>query len=162
MPVAWTSGGSALYSIAEVNDSDVPVDAQDLDSDASPDTSTFANSQEGARGFLGVLSNITVLSDPEGSSLESEESEDYGQELEAVSSTTNADLSSGESSGTDDAFLQSALPPPPAVKKKNNKVKSTSTKRLDGTSIQARAAQSTYDPQTCCKYHFQLITVLLC
>ncbi|KAF8137587.1 hypothetical protein EV363DRAFT_1446409 [Boletus edulis] len=149
MPVARTSGGSALYSIAEVNDSDVPVDAQDLDLDASPDTSTFANSQEGARGFLGVLSNITVLSDPEGGSLESEESEDYGQELEAVSSTTNADLSSGESSGTDDAFLQSALPPPPAVKKKNNKVKSTSTKRLDGTSIQARAAQSTYDPQTC-------------
>ncbi|KAG6380462.1 hypothetical protein JVT61DRAFT_8607 [Boletus reticuloceps] len=143
-PVAQTleSGGSALYSIAEVDDSDMPVDA---DSDAPPEVFSFIDSHEGAKEFLSVLGDSTMLSDPEGDL----ESEDYGREIDAVSSTTNAN-SGSESSGTDDAFLQSVLPPPPppAVKKKNDKAKSTSARR-GGTSTQARAVESTYDPQTC-------------
>ncbi|KAI9571901.1 hypothetical protein HD554DRAFT_2036422 [Boletus coccyginus] len=67
------------------------------------------------------------------------ESEDYEQDIAAISSMSSTDLSS-ESSGTDDVFLQSSLllPPPPAMKKK---VRFTSMSR-EGTSTQVYTAQT--------------------
>lgn len=137
---------ATLYSIPEADDSDM-VDGGD-----PSEVFSFTAPQEGAKEFLSALGDGVMLSDPE------DESEDYEQDIAAISSTSNADLSS-ESSGTDDAFLQSSLPPPPPATKK--KVRSTSMSR-EGTSTQARTAQSTYDPQACRKYRFRLTIVLLC
>ncbi|KAH0836898.1 hypothetical protein J3R83DRAFT_8710 [Lanmaoa asiatica] len=116
---------------------------------------TFTDPQEGAKEFLSALDDGAMLSDPEFEG----KSEDFSLALDAISSVTNN--MSSESSGTDDAFLQSSLPPPgpTAVKKK---AKSTSAKRGGTSTTQACTAQSTYDPQTCCKYCFQLIVILLC
>ncbi|KAI9571120.1 hypothetical protein HD554DRAFT_2239249 [Boletus coccyginus] len=133
-------GKLALYSIPEVDDSDV----FELSDPTLANTrfSFTVDPQEGAKEFFSTLGNNAMVSESEGNLA----SENYGQELDAISSTTNGDLGS-ESSRTDNAFLQSSLPPLPTAKKKG-KAKFTST-CMGGTSMQAHMVQSTYDPQTC-------------
>ncbi|KAH0826108.1 hypothetical protein J3R83DRAFT_5877 [Lanmaoa asiatica] len=113
-------GSSALYTIFEVDNNDIFHPPPEI-------SNFFTNIQEGAKKFLSALGNSTMLES------ESEnKSEDYGLDLDAISSMTNGDLGF-KSSGTDDAFLQSSLPllppsPPPPAKRKGK------AKSITGTS----------------------------
>ncbi|KIK75941.1 hypothetical protein PAXRUDRAFT_18557 [Paxillus rubicundulus Ve08.2h10] len=72
------------HELPEITDSDM------LDLYDDPlDKFSLMDPQEGTKEFLSALGNGVMLSEAEDS-----ESEDYGQELDTISSTTNGDLGS--------------------------------------------------------------------